>query len=224
MRNTGWPVALPSELRSFLQVFIYFRQTFQGCQQFCRESFAGAETKFQWTFSRCLLSCWSPFHLHWELQIFALLSTELPHERLGAQIGVEFIILWSFEGRQENFSSALVDLNTVFSTIDSFSCVEEEVVGMKIGSSWSSWINLVAQTVIQLKSRLCGRSSSLQFHCNSFWLLMVWENCEFLFASEWQLVDTLMIVSNTLLSLKRSERLAQSGLKMNLKFIVTFQI
>lgn len=33
-----------------------------------------------------------------------------------------------------------------------------------------------------------------------------------------------MIVSNTLLSLKRSERLAQSGLKMNLKFIVTFQI
>jgi hypothetical protein len=46
---------------------------------------------------------------------------ELPHERFGAQIGVKFIIFWSFDGRQENFSSALVDLTPFLSTIDLFS-------------------------------------------------------------------------------------------------------
>jgi hypothetical protein len=66
----------------------------------------------------------------------------------------------------------------------------------------SPWINFVAQTVIQLWSRLRGRSSSLQFHCSSFWSLIVKDNCDFLFASEWQFVYKLMIVSKTLLTIK----------------------
>ena len=82
----------------------------------------------------------------------------------------------------------------------------------KIGSSW---INFVAQTVIQLWSRLRGRWSSLQFYCSSFWLLMVKENCAFLFAYEWQLVYKLIIVSNTLLTLKGPRGWPNLGLKMS---------
>ena len=171
MRNIGWPVALRSELRSFLQVFTTSVRRSRVFSNFAQK--VSRERRRKFSEPSCVVCCrvGHLFHLigGYRFSLFCLQSflTNVSVHKLVWNSSSSGRLM---EGKRNFPLRWWIWLRFLPRSIR-FLC-RRRGSWRKIGSSW---INFVAQTVIQLWSRLCGRWSSLQFHCSSFWLLIDFE-------------------------------------------------
>ena len=213
MRNTGWPVALPSELRSFPPSFYLLPSDVPGLSTILQSEFRGSRDEISVNF----------------LALFAVVLVTFPSSLGATDFRSSVYRASSRTSRCTNWCGIHHPLVVWRKAREFFLCVGGSEYGFfddrfvflcRRRGSWKKRLGARGARGSIWSHELwfsCGAGFVVGHHLSNFiatrfdywWFERIVSF--FLLLKEWQLVDTLMIVSNTLLSLKRSERLAQSG-------------